>query len=861
MRKPKHITFSTDRRSLPISQCFAKTYFFGEKKQGGRDVLNHCHIVGEVAREIIARMPCFLKKSLFPVGSELIAAAHDWGKISPTFQEKIYRGCDGYIPNSLDELNGINPAIEKNWGGHAGVSMATAQFAKVGQYIPEILGQHHGFTPNLAATLACDECYGGPSWLARRLEYIEALKKLLNCDFPEVKSAQHASVLSGLTTVSDWIGSGSFFEDPTQDWQHLIPKALDSAGFITPKLRVGLSFQDIFGFSPRPVQQDLIQCCDASGVYIMEAPMGVGKTEAALYAAYRIMSKGEATGIYFALPTQLTSNKIHDRVTQFLGKILTDEWQHRKALLLHGNAWLVNTEIGVEGNPDGSWFQSSKRGILAPFAVGTVDQALMAVMNVKHGFIRAFGLAGKVVILDEVHSYDVYTGTLIDALVNSLRQLHCTVIILSATLSIDRRAELLGAIPKKQNYPLVSSHPFGSPMREVKGETMVDKKVSLVWGGQNDAILKVLECASKGQQVLWVENTVAEAQEIYSILAARTDGLNVICGLLHSRFIKVDRERKEQKWVGFFGKSGMQERSQQGRILVGTQVLEQSLDIDADFLVTRFCPTDMLLQRLGRLWRHDMNLRPIGAEREGWIIAPKLECAIQNTEKYFKATTWVYSPYVLCRSLEVWHQKKFIFIPSDIRQLIEATYCERDEHDNWGALKHELIEGNPSKRRVGTKAMKALATIGLSKAGTTLPENKATTRYSEQDSVQVLVLRKIQKEDHGAIKLTFLNGDDVTLPVNIKAKSKHVWRMIAVKIMQHIVNVAEYRAPPAVSPQTINWLRDYLYLGDRHDEESLVRVVLVGANDEFMLPNGGVLSSKYALGYREDIGYSAKKNR
>ena len=131
------------------------------------------------------------------------------------------------------------------------------------------------------------------------------------------------------------------------------------------------------------------------------------------------------------------------------------------AFLLHGNAWLKQTQMGVESQPGGSWFEPTKHRILAPFGVGTIDQALMAVMNVKHGFVRTFGLAGKVVILDEVHSYDVYTGTLLNVLVCALRQLQCTVIILSATLSTDRRTELLGEAPTKHGYPQVSSIPLG----------------------------------------------------------------------------------------------------------------------------------------------------------------------------------------------------------------------------------------------------------------------------------------------------------------------------------------------------------------------------------------------------------------
>jgi len=127
--------------------------------------------------------------------------------------------------------------------------------------------------------------------------------------------------------------------------------------------------------------------------------------------------------------------------------------------------------------------------------------------------------------------------------------------------------------------------------------------------------------------VLWIENTVAEAQERYLDLAARASELGIACGLLHSRFIVDDRQTIETRWVSLFGKPGWPRRAAQGRILVGTQVLEQSLDIDADFLVSRFAPTDMLLQRIGRLWRHAETPRAAAALCEAWVLAPDLDVA------------------------------------------------------------------------------------------------------------------------------------------------------------------------------------------------------------------------------------------
>ena len=389
------------------------------------------------------RMPHWLRDALFPDGSELIAAEHDVGKVSPTFQNKIYMALSEKDEAVLSALKASNPKTEKRWGGHAGVSQATAEAQKVGHYIAQILGQHHGFSPNLAMYQATNEAFGGKAWHNQRTELFAQLKQTLGTEFPVVKDALQARVLAGLTTVSDWIGSGALFDDPHEEWQPKIAQALDLAGFIQPQLKSGLGFSDIFPFDPKDTQIKLVEAIKYPGVYVLEAPMGLGKTEAALYAAYQLLEKKLATGIYFALPTQLTSDKIHERVNAFLTKILDDVSPHKKALLVHGNAWLKQFEMGEEGSPGGAWFAQGKRGILAPFAVGTVDQALLAVMNVKHGFVRTFGLAGKVVILDEVHSYDTFTGTILDALVNALRQLHCTVIILSATLTQERRAKML----------------------------------------------------------------------------------------------------------------------------------------------------------------------------------------------------------------------------------------------------------------------------------------------------------------------------------------------------------------------------------------------------------------------------------
>lgn len=839
---------------VPFDRCPAKTFLrLDGRIEAGRDVLAHCLIVGSVARELIRRMPASVR-ALFPEGSELAAAAHDIGKVSPTFVEKLRRA---YDPANREgpALVGINPQLERNWGGHAGVSQLTAKAVSAPEFVPEILGQHHGYAPPVSGLRASDEQFGGLAWQAERVRLVEALKQALQLDWPLVSSVPQARVLAGLTSVADWIGSGQFFENPAEPWHENIGKALDAAGFVPADYKTALAFVDVFGFSPRESQTALIDLVEKPGVYVLEAPMGVGKTEAALFAAYRMLSTRQASGIYFALPTQLTSNKIFERFNSFLDRILPEDCTHR-ALLLHANAWQI-TDMGEEGRPGGAWFNQSKRGLLAPFAVGTIDQALMAAMNVKHGFVRAFGLAGKVVILDEVHTYDAYTGTLLDALVELLRALHCTVIILSATLNQERRSQLIGSELKASGYPLITACPNGLPVAEVALSAGDSELVTLqLLVNEQLAIEEALSRAEQGQQVLWVENTVAEAQQRYLDMAARGYELGVACGLLHSRFTADDRQAIEDRWVNQFGKPGWSQRGQQGRILVGTQVLEQSLDIDADFMVSRFAPTDMLLQRMGRLWRHADTPRPADARRECWILAPELNKAIQQPLSAFGSSAHVYSPYVLCRSLQVWQALGSMQLPEDIRPLIEATYASRDEVEPMSRWLHELEQG--TSRRKGRNALRQLARVTLAEVGNTLPESKAQTRYSEMDSLEVLLLKRIQRDREGTVTtLTLLDGRQLHLPLKRTQLSKAQWRSLSATLMRQVVAIHPQYAPQAL-PQTALerfGLQHCFYLGNPTQDEAVLRVALVDETGCLQGVDQAPLHPKSALKYRSDLGY------
>ena len=839
--------------SISIDECLAKSWKTENGVLAGRSVLNHCVIVGMVAKELLKRWPLF-SKSLFSSSSPLIAACHDIGKASPTFQYKIYNNLKQKYEDILSAISNYKSLDEYNWGGHAGVSKACLNDILKDETIAEIVGKHHGYTAILGGVDNSSGVLGGNEWKEIRLSIVENIKQELGLDFPKYDlSEAQANLIAGLTSVADWVGSGSLFENPEDNWQEIIEKAVNDAGFIEPIIKQNLSFEEIFGFKPNEIQKSFIEEVSDAGLYILEAPMGIGKTEAALYAAYLMLEKQLARGIYFALPTRLTSEKIHERMNQFLNAIIDNNSVHKQSLLLHSQSKLINQEMGEEGSPSGSWYNSSKRSILAPFATGTIDQALMSVMNVKHGFVRSFGLAGKVVILDEIHTYDDFTGTILDSLIENLLENKCTVILLSATLTASRRAKFIKHENINDAYPLISVKKSDNKIIEKEINCLQDSEVKInIINDLNIAINEAIERASLGQQVLFVENTVNEAQNLFKNIISKVSGLNIECGLIHSRFASIDRSISENKWINIYGKGANLKRQAKGRILIGTQVLEQSIDIDADFLISRLAPTDMLLQRIGRLWRHESTIRPKEAKRECWIIAPRLDEAIADKNK-FGNSAFIYSPYVLARTLEVWQNLSSINVPSQIRGLIEATYLARNESGNIANYLKEL-EGVRQKLR-------NMALIGISKNITTLPEEAAQTRYSEEDTTNVLLLKSFQIDDKNKqTSLTLINGEKLILPFNNKKLDNKIWREYSALLMQSSLSVRSVQAPKIGNIEEIKkCLGNYIYVGNKKDGEDVLRIGIIGKDEAIRTYNNDDANNKYQIYYNDLLGYQAIK--
>lgn len=782
----------------------------------GISVAAHGQNVGWMAQLYAQTKPRVLDLLGLPAGAvAVLAALHDLGKISEGFLSKCVAWVEG---------NGLLTQARRWRDGkyvsdHALISQYTVTNLLRDQNLSVwwalAVGAHHGRIkrmeesglPRRLGMRADDEwesCRRADA--AKLIGQFGALPQL-----PVDPSSPALWMAAGIITVADWVGSNEEVFSSAKDIpseaerQNQARTAMQRLGLALPDVQPRFSFHDLFQFdaqeraTPNALQQAAYETINDPGIYVIEAPMGMGKTEAALWVTYKLMSEGKASGLYFALPTQITSNRIHLRVEDFVHRIVGDGAD--RVHLVHANSWLRDdlaqpTFRGVPGlngaagrEQDGArsgrdWFGSSKRAILAPFGVGTVDQALLGVVAAKHFFVRRAALAGKVVVIDEVHSYDLYTGTLIHSLCEMLRDLGCTVILLSATLTAQRRNMLLGHAQNASSadgepYPLISGvSATTGPISSIPVQAPEARSVALRFVSESDAFEKALSAACCGASVLWVCNTIGNAQAIYGRLRKRIRGQSITVGLLHSRFPFFQREVIEDEWMARLGKDT---ESRQGCILVATQVVEQSVDLDADFLITDIAPTDMLLQRIGRLWRHYRPARPL-PRCEAWIVVPKVSLGALRTMtkaeiiEALKPSSKVYNAYVLLRSLEEWQKNRTIDVPDQIRALLEHTYCVRDDDPlAWQEL---------DCRRIGedfTYKTFAETQANIWQAALNDVEGKANTRLTQYETFPVILAKTWEGKT-----ATLVSGDTTDLT----GSEYHL--TIARAIHRNLVNVPDW---------------------------------------------------------------------
>lgn len=597
--------------------------------------------------------------------------------------------------------------------------------------------------------------------------------------------------LAGLAVVCDWLGSNQDYfvleSEPMaleEYWQQALKqaeKAIDMSGILPSKIAPERGLSELFGKrfkTPTPLKA---QCLDlplrkGPSIYLLEDMTGAGKTEAALILAHKLLTETGESGLYFALPTMATANSMFDRMGNVYRRLYANE-ATPSLMLAHGARRLhkgfreainiplnaTHKEYGDDTQPAdvhcAAWLSDNpKKSLLAEVGVGTVDQAVLGILPSRHQSLRLFGLLGKVLIIDEVHAYEEYLFRLLKALITFHTVSGGSVILLSATLPHKQRKQLLeafyegvGVLPKSlerlgdQDYPLLTrastegqDEMVLSSRVEVSREVGVERIDTLE---QAEAL--ITEVVRQGRCLCWIRNTVYDARDAYRELKLRHPEWPI--DLFHARYALADRLKIEGRVVNRFGKQGGEaERSCQ--ILIATPVVEQSLDIDFDEMISDLAPVDLIIQRAGRLHRHcrDEKGNLVGAlDQRGKAIlrlfAP--EAVDESDEEWFAGflpkAAFVYDNHAqLWLGLRLLMDKDGFSMPDDARRLIEGVYGVVEPPTGLSECYFESQGEQSSEGSLGDyNALQVTAYYGDTGSGRWWAEEKAPTRLGDSTTV------------------------------------------------------------------------------------------------------------------------------
>ena len=693
---------------------------------------HHCADVAAVFRCLLDS-PLFGRAARLAAGAELsepegaaltaLAFLHDIGKLAPAFQARGW--ADGHWRH--DASDHITAAFQ--WLHEAGQRAETAldgALVRMPGWVGEprdlfewfrIAFSHHGrpVQPSRPGTDAFRPA-PGYDWQGAEREIGQALKRWFAPAFdgpvelPQSDAFRH--FFAGLLALADWVGSdrrafpyrAEFDPDYWEIALRRARKRLREIG-LTPPQRPARrrGFEAILpGTRPSAMQRAVSEACTDARLLILEAETGSGKTEAALWRYMRLREAGKVDGLYFALPTRAAASQIFGRVQAALTTMFADPPEAVLAIpgmIAAGAAtgqrlpdWSVkwDDDAGAHTSHPARWAaEHATRHLAAEVAVGTVDQAMLAALCVKHAHLRGSALTRALLVIDEVHASDAYMRKVQTALLRAHLALGGHALLMSATLGAVARAEWMGApLPGLEDaratpYPALWT---GESAPVAPGGGAREKRISIEavagWSAEAAACMAV-EAARRGARVLVIRNTVAEAVKTWKAALATAPDLLLQAGdgpaLHHSRFAAEDRRLLDRAVEATLGKRAVRDG---GAVVIGTQTLEQSLDIDADFLITDLCPMDVLLQRIGRLHRHH-HPRPAGFTRaQVRVLSP--ECGLAPLLRRAENGLGAYSGdgalsgiYVdvpgLAATLEQIEARPEWSIPAMNRELVEAA--------------------------------------------------------------------------------------------------------------------------------------------------------------------------------------------
>ena len=670
----------------------------------------------------------------------LLCAFHDLGKATPAFQIKgevfLRDALSNLIAGGLD----LSASAKKNRWPHgvAGAFIARQAFERHGVQggdwtLPLIQG-HHGKYHVVPKKLGLNSvAHGRSNWAIGQLGLADSVAERVGVQLDgwalRAPSRGIQLALGGFIVMADWIASSSEFpglglvEETWEAAQERAATAWRRLGLVGGWRPDGLladveSFPARFGFAPRPLQRLAVAAAEqmpAPGLMIVEAPMGEGKTEAAEAAAEVLARRFGLQGVTFAMPTQGTTDAMYDRVREWAGSVdpevpvsllhgkamLNEHWreltENQRITAVDEDEYGLALEYGLDSElPPASsdpapsqWLLGRHRGLLSPISVATVDQVLWAATRTKFVALRHAGLSGRVLIIDEVHSYDAYMSVFLEELLRWCARLRIPVILMSATLAQTVRNRLLSAWRGAAGLPVasaqvVAAYPsvlFASADGEVRvlgtepyrSDLSVNVHVLPVPEPEDTApiVKAVLSEVDEGGCALVIVNTVLRAQEIWSgIKAGGVPGM-----LIHGALTAHERAERTARAVELLSADAPRPSR---FVIVATQIAEQSFDVDADILFTDLAPIDLLLQRIGRLHRHE---RPI-TDRPEHLRVPRV--IVTGLDVSGQAPLWasgfaIYQSSLLLRAAAELLEPGNWAVPSSVPELVARSY----DHDAW----------------------------------------------------------------------------------------------------------------------------------------------------------------------------------